>query len=133
MTRAPVVLDTDVVVDILRGRRDVTQRLAGVSPDDVAIAAMTFAELLYGAAVSRQPERNRDEVLRFVHAIRVLPFDQSAARTHAELRQALRSKPIGPHDLIIAATAVAIGASIVTANTREYARVERLVVENWRR
>ena len=133
MVRTPVVLDTDVVVDVLRGRRDVTQRLADVSPDDVAIAAMTLAELLYGAAMSREPERNRDEVWRFLRVIRVLSFDQSAANQHAELRRALRAKPIGPHDLIIAATAKAVGASLVTANTREYARVEGLTVENWRR
>jgi tRNA(fMet)-specific endonuclease VapC len=128
-----VVLDTDVVVDVLRGRRDVTHRLEALSPDDVAITAMTLAELLFGAAVSREPERNRDEVARLVREIRVLPFDQHAAHTHAELRRTLRAKPIGPHDLIIAATTLAVGASLVTANTREYARVPGLMVESWRR
>ena len=130
---APVVLDTDVVVDVLRGRRDVTQRLADVSPDEVAITTMTLAELLYGAAVSRAHERNRAEVLRFVAAIQLLPFDSGAADAHASLRKALRPKPIGAHDLIIAATAVATGATVITANTREFTRVPGLLVENWRR
>jgi tRNA(fMet)-specific endonuclease VapC len=127
-----VLLDTDVIVDVLRGRRDVIVRLADCSPDDVGVASMTVAELLYGAVASSDPARNRREVARFLGEVRILTFGSRAATLHAELRWAMRAKPIGPNDLVIAATALMAGASLVTANTREFSRVPGLTVESWR-
>jgi tRNA(fMet)-specific endonuclease VapC len=132
---APFVLDTDHVIDVLRGPRGnpgVARRLASLSPDDVRVASMTVAELLYGAAASADPERNRREVERFLGSIRVLPFGRRAAVAHAAVRRALRASPIGPTDLVIAATALAAGATLVTANTTEFGRVPGLRVESWR-
>jgi tRNA(fMet)-specific endonuclease VapC len=127
-----VVLDTDAVIDVLRRQHGVANRLAELSPDDAGVASMTVAELLYGAAASREPERNRMEVERFLTQVRVIGFARRAAALHAELRWQLRKEPIGPHDLIIAATALAAGAMIVTSNTREFARIGKLTVESWR-
>jgi len=126
------LLDTDTVVDVLRGRHHVVDRLATVSPDDVALSAMSLAELLYGAVASRDAEKNHREVMRFVSHIRVLPFGRRAATVHAALRWGLRQQPIGPNDLVIAATALAVGARLVTANAKEFGRVPDLVVESWR-
>ena len=106
--------------------------LAKVSPDDVAVATMTVAELLYGALGSREPAKNRAEVVRFVNAVRTVPFGRRAAALHAQLRHALREKQIGPNDLVIAATTLSADATLVTANTREFDRVEGLRVESWR-
>ena len=126
------VLDTDAVVDVLRKKRGVAERLARVSPDDVAVASMAVAELLYGAAASADPARNRAEVERFLSQVHLLPFGRRAASAHAELRWQLRAQPIGPNDLVIAATALAAGATLVTSNTREFERVPGLRVESWR-
>lgn len=126
------VLDTDVVVDVLRGRQEVIARLAAVSPDDVAVTTMTLAELLYGAAVSSNSERNAQEVERFVSRVRVLSFSREAAVRHAIVRRALRGQPIGPNDLVVAATALLAGATLVTSNTGEFSRVPGLAIENWR-
>lgn len=126
------VLDTDVVVDVLRGRRDVTERLMAVSPDDVAVTSMTYAELMYGAAASADPAGNGAEVERLLGEIRVLPFGRHAAAAHARIRWAVRATPVGPSDLVIAATAVAAGATLVTSNVREFERVPELVMERWR-
>lgn len=126
------VLDTDAVVDVLRGRQEVIARLAAVSPDDVAVTTMTLAELLYGVAVSSNSERNAQEVERFVSRVRVLPFSREAAMRHAIVRHAVRAQPIGPNDLIVAATALAAGATLVTSNSGEFSRVPGLAIENWR-
>ena len=126
-----IVLDTDIVIDVLRGRHEVVTRLAKVSPDDVAVATMTVAELLYGALGSREPARNRAEVVRLVNAVRIVPFGRRAAALHAQLRYRLRQKPIGPNDLVIAATTLSADATLVTANAREFERVEGLRVERW--
>ena len=125
------MLDTDAVVDILRGRHRVAERLADVSPEDVGVSAMTVAELLYGSLCSQDPAKSEREVRRFVEFVRIIPFGRAAAATHARIRHALR-QTIGPNDLVIAATALVSKATIVTANVGEFSRVEGLAVENWR-
>lgn len=128
----PIVLDTDAVVDVLRGRAAVVSRLSALSPADVGVTSMTVAELLYGAFASTKPDANRAEVTRFLSEVHVLPFGRRAAAIHAELRWRLRKSPIGPADLIVASTVLAAEAALVTANTREFARIEELQLENWR-
>ena len=126
------VLDTDAVVDVLRARHRVADRLATVSPDDVAICSMTLAELLYGAQCSHQPTRSELAVRRFVEVVRVLAFGRAAAAIHGRIRHSTRHKTVGSNDLVIAATALAAGATIVTANSREFDRIPGLAAENWR-
>jgi len=126
------LLDTDAVVDILRGRHRVAERVSQVSPEDVGVSAMTVAELLYGSLCSHDPARSEREVRRFVEVVRIVPFGRAAAATHSRIRHGLRRQAIGPNDLVIAATALTTKATIVTANVREFSRVEGLSVENWR-
>jgi tRNA(fMet)-specific endonuclease VapC len=126
------LLDTDAVVDILRRRHGVSQRLAQLSPEDVGVSSMTVAELLYGALCSKDRERSEREVRRFLDVVRIVPFGRAAAAAHSQIRHRMRRQTIGPNDLVIAATAVTAKATVVTANVREFARVEGLAVENWR-
>lgn len=126
------LLDTDTLVDVLRHRADVVARLRAVAPDDVRVSAASEAELHYGALRSRDPVGNAAAVDRLLAEVRVLAFGRRAARVHARLRDALRAAPIGPFDLLIAATALAHGATVVTANVREFGRVPGLAVERWR-
>lgn len=127
-----VVLDTDVVIDVLRGRAGVVRRLAAVSPDDIGVTTMSVAELRYGALGSSDAERNIAEVERFLAQVRVLPFGRRSAVMHARLRWKLRGSSIGPDDLVIAATALAYGATLVSGNVREFSRIAELAVERWR-
>lgn len=126
------VLDTDAVVDVLRGRRGVAGRLAQESPEDIAIASMTFAELLYGAQCAQDPAKSELAVRRFVEVVRVIPFSRSASEIHARLRFATRKNTVGPNDLVIAATAIAAQATIITGNMKEFSRLPDVKVENWR-
>jgi tRNA(fMet)-specific endonuclease VapC len=126
------VLDTDAVVDVLRGNRRVAAQLAALSPEDIGVTSMTVAELFYGAAASREPDRSRGEVERFLDQVRILAFGRRAAVLHAKLRWLLRAQPIGPNDLVIAATALAAGAVLVSSNTGEFIRIPELRVESWR-
>lgn len=126
------LLDTDTVVDVLRRQRVVAQRLAMVSPEDVAVSAMTVSELTYGAMSSGNPAVRLRDTERFIGALTVIPFDGVTAREHARLRLALRRTPIGHSDLIIAATAVAAARTLVTSHLREFGRVPGLLVESWR-
>ena len=72
------------------------------------------------------------EVRRFLEQVRILPFGREAAAHHAEIRWATRAQPIGPNDLVIAATTLAGDATLVTSNTGEFNRVPGLAIETWR-
>lgn len=125
------LLDTDVLVDVLRNRGHARSRLAETSPDDFRTSSVAVAELAYGARLAREPARAELAWRTLLEPIEVVPFDAAAAERHAELRHALRGTPIGERDLIVAATAVANGLVVVTRNQREFGRVPGLRVEVW--
>ena len=126
------LLDTDVCIDVIRGRQPALSRVRAESPDDLAVSAMTVAELWYGALNSSDPDRTGQAVEAFLSApFEVVPFDEPAARAHAELRLALRAAPIGERDLVIAASARAGGMTLITRNSRHFARVPGLALEDW--
>lgn len=127
------VLDTDTCVWALRAHEGVIEALRSRSPSDVSVAAMTLAELRYGALKSRDREGNLARVSAFLGPLGVLDFDAEAAVMHADVRWALREAPIGERDLVIAAVARARGLTLVTGNTREFGRVPGLAVEDWAR
>lgn len=127
------LLDTDVVIDAIRGRRaDIRERLQTLSPDELAVSAITIAELWYGAEASAEPERTQTLFAEFVAPFEVLPFDRNSAEHHGRLRHRLRRTPIGERDLLIAAIAVANRLTVATGNVREFRRVPGLSVEEWR-
>ena len=126
------LLDTDTWIWLLRRREPVVSRVIAESPEDLAIASMTLAELYFGALNSRQPEREEEKIERLMFQIAdVIAFDQGSARIHAELRHALRANRISDRDLVIASVAVANSLALVTSNRREFSRVPGLRLEDW--
>jgi len=89
-----------------------------------------LAELEYGAANSRYPDRNHLAVSLFASAFEVLPFDSRHARTYGEIRTYLNKKGmvIDPHDLQISSQALYHSMTLVTRNTREFSRIPGLVM-----
>ena len=126
------VLDTDVLIWVLRGKEPIFSRVRELSPADLAITTMSEAELRYGALNSSDPARNLARVEAFLTGpVESLAFGRDAARSHAEIRHALHSHPIGERDLVIASIALVSGGILVTGNSREFARVSGLAVEDW--
>lgn len=128
------LLDTDTCVDALRGLRPVVEKLATLTPDDCAISAITSFELYAGAAKARDPQREAGKVQKLLETVEELSFDGAAARQAGALRSEIEAAgtPIGPYDLLIAAHALAVDLTLVTANRDEFSRVAGLRVENWR-
>lgn len=125
------LLDTDVCVWLIRGREPLVSTVFALSPEDLAIASMTEAELWYGAWKGGR-EANVAATGQLIEELgTVLPFGSTAARIHAELRLALRATPISGNDLVIASTALASQRTLVTGNLREFSRVPGLKVESW--
>jgi tRNA(fMet)-specific endonuclease VapC len=117
-----LLLDTTFVIDAERSA-EVLDELIG-DDDDVAIAAITVAELTVGVELASPRRRSRrqayvDEVLALIP---VLPYDESVAFKHAHLLVAVRraGRPRGAHDLIIAATAVASRRTVVSADRHAF-------------
>jgi len=127
------LLDTNTCVYAIKRWPTVIGRLQQLSPDDVAISAVTLAELWFGARKSRKPASTRASVDAFLLPFTVLPFDPGAAEAYSEIRLELEraGQPIGERDLLIAATAVSRGLSVVTHNIGEFRRVPGIAVEDW--
>ncbi len=124
MTR--YLLDSDLAIYSMGGEQDSTLnvRLASRYPGDVAISAVSFAEVSLGTWNGKPP---RQDVLdAFIHVIPVLDFDEAAAREYARLpfRRAR-------FDRLLAAHALSLGATIITNNEADFADVPGLSVENW--
>lgn len=127
------VLDTDICVYALRANAAAIDHLREHSPDEIAVTALTEAELEYGVLKSRDQARNRSAVAHLLQPLARLPFDSEATVHHATIRFALRNSPIGEGDTIIASIAVARGATLVSNNEAAFKRVLRLRLENWLR
>ncbi len=128
------VLDSSVLIDILRGDRHVTARLHEHDPAALAIPAFVRSELVLGACLARDGHMERFAVERVLQPLRLLPLDERCANAYAVLHAYLQHHGtlIGVADIIIAGTAIAHGAIVVTSNTRDFLRVPGLVTENWR-
>lgn len=127
------VLDTNTLSYFFRGEGRVAERLRGVSPSDVAIPAVVLFEIEAGIARSADGTRRRAQLDEALVLIQILPFGRKEARSAARIRADLEAAgvPIGPYDVLIAGTAVANGATLVTRNEREFGRVPGLAIENW--
>ena len=129
------LLDTNVCIDYLGGRYPaVVRRLTEAAPEDLAVSAVSVAELRYGADKSERPRANHARLNALFRELRCVDFDRSAAAAYGRLRSGLerRGKPIGPNDMLIAAQALSRGLVLVTDNVREFRRVPRLKLVNWR-
>lgn len=126
-------LDTNTVSYFLKGRGKVAERLLAVPPRSVGLPSIVLYELDYGASRSDAPHGLRGRLDMFLGSLRILPFGEAEARAAARIRVALEKagKPIGPMDLLIAATAVEQGAILVTHNVKEFGRIRGLRVEDW--
>ncbi len=127
------LLDTNIVADLVRSPQGkVAARIAREGEETVCTSIVVASELRFGAA-KRGSKKLAIQVEAILAAIDVLPLDEPADRCYAELRTRLEraGNPIGPNDMLIAAQALALGLSMVTANTDEFGRVADLRVENW--
>jgi len=127
------MLDTNTVSAALRGTTGLDKRLQQLDPAQWCISAITRAELRYGVALKPEATKLARYVEAFLQATTTMPWDEAAADAHGYLRAQLRraGTPIGDFDEMIAAHALALGAVLVSDNTRHFCLVEGLPLENW--
>lgn len=129
-----IMLDTNICIYVLKEHpKSVLERFQQY--EELHLSAIAYAELWSG--IEKSPIKTRkareSQLLYFLSMLTVHAWDEAAARTYAKLHTALQQcgQMIGNMDLLIAAHASSLGATLVTNNTREFARIEGLKLENW--
>ena len=130
------ILDTDTLVYLLNrkpGYERIARRMSGRSPGELRLSAITLAELRFGIENGEFRRENQHALTGLLELIQADDFPSAAAREYGEIRTALlvKGRPIGPYDLLIAAHAQHLGATLITNNEREFRRVPGLAVQNW--
>lgn len=124
-------LDTNIVIALIAGNAATRSRIIAQPPGSVFVSSIVLHELMFGAYNSQRIDDNLVRLKRL--AFPLLPFDEGDARSAGEVRAYLKRKgtPIGTLDALIAGQARERGLVLVTANVREFERVEGLIVEDW--
>jgi tRNA(fMet)-specific endonuclease VapC len=128
------LLDTNVCIELLNGKNAaLIERFRSHRPVDLGLSSIVRAELLWGARRSKHVDTNLQRVAVFAAPLRTVPFDDLCAGHYGSIRADLASQgtPIGHNDLLIAASARAHDAVLVTRNLGEFHRVAGLRVEDW--
>lgn len=127
------LLDTNIVIASMKGLPDIRARLERTPVTSLVMSPIVLGELRFGADNSSQPETNHARLALLLQSMQLVPLDDATSRYYGQLRAALerRGTPIGSNDYWIAAHAIALGATLVTDNVREFSRVPGLTLENW--
>ncbi|MCW0317794.1 tRNA(fMet)-specific endonuclease VapC [Pantoea ananatis] len=131
------MLDTNICSFIMREQPEAVRKrleLEVLRGNRIVISAITYQEMRFGATGPKASPRHVQLVEEFCTRLdAVQPWDRAAVDATTDIRVALRlaGTPIGPNDTAIAGHAIAAGAVLVTNNTREFARVPDLALEDW--
>jgi tRNA(fMet)-specific endonuclease VapC len=126
-------LDSNTVIFYFKSKGNVALQLHTKSRSEIAIPAIVAFELTAGAYKSANPQKSIKLLNEFLSEVAVIAFDLSCAQEAARIRKQLETegRMIGPFDILIAGTALATKSILVTNNTREFSRVNNLVLEDW--
>jgi len=127
-----ILLDTNVVIAFFNGNQPVLKMIQA-KIEMIALSTLVVAELDYGAKASQKAKENIEKLHRFVDIVRVVPFDLECAKIFGTIKSKLRKlgKPTGETDALIAATAMAYKALLITGNKKHFENIEGLKVESW--
>jgi tRNA(fMet)-specific endonuclease VapC len=128
--RPAYLLDTDWVIHYLNGRADIVEEVDRVRTDGLALSVVSLAELYEGVYYSRNPEGNEQALLDFLADVDVIGMDEAICRVFGRERGKLRQqgKTVGDFDLLIAATCLHNGLTLLTNNRRHFDQVEGLAM-----
>lgn len=128
------MLDTNMCSYIIRDNpKGIFQKLKEVEKEHtIALSSIVVSELLYGANKKGSVKLIK-VVNMFVEQFTIHDYNKASAQAYADTRTTLekQGQVIGVHDMLIAAHALSLGATIVTNNTKEFERIKGLTIENW--
>ena len=130
------MLDTNICIFIIKKKYDkVLTQLKKNRKKGLYISSITLAELEFGIenAAQEYNARNRIALMEFLSIMEIKEFDENAAKEYGIVKKELKDRKclIGPLDMLIGAHAKSLKMTLVTNNTREFARIRDLTVEDW--
>ena len=127
------VLDTNTLIYFFKGMGKVAEKLLSVAPKDIGLPTIVLFEILFGIEKSVSSEKRKQQLEQLVNVLNILPFGHKEAEYAAEIRADLERQgcPIGPYDILIAATALSNNSTLITHNVKEFSRVEGIQIEDW--
>lgn len=127
------LLDTNIISELIKNPRGVIfSQIQNVGEETVCTSIIVACELKFGAR-KKNSQKLIEKVEVILDSIEILPLTHPVEQYYAEIRTDLeqQGQPIGGNDLLIAAHALSLGLTLVTANSREFSRISHLKVENW--
>jgi tRNA(fMet)-specific endonuclease VapC len=128
------LLDSNTCIQFLNdSHTGVKRQFLAHHPSDLALCSIVKAELLYAAYRSARVAANLQRLQTFFEPMRCLSFDDACVHTYGQLRAVLAAKgvAIGANDMLIAAVGLTHKLTVVTHNTREFARIDGLTMQDW--
>ncbi|MFA6009438.1 MAG: type II toxin-antitoxin system VapC family toxin [Desulfobacteraceae bacterium] len=127
------VLDTNILSFFFKGMGNVAQNILSTMPQEIAIPAIVLFELELGIQKSTSPDKRRALLKQLTDLITIIPFGYDEAMMAASIRAKLEKNgtPIGPYDVLIAASALSGNHTLITHNTSEFRRIEGLKIQDW--
>ena len=126
------MVDTDWVIDYMHRVRHVVDRVAELTPAGIGLSVISLAELYEGVQRDADAQRSERELDAFLERVYLLDVDEETCRIFGRERARLRADGnlIGDLDLLIGATALRHGLTLLTNNRRHFERIEGLAVES---
>ena len=126
------LLDTNICIHFFRGDFNLIEKIKIVGIENCAISEITLAELVFGAENSKYPKKNYKLIEVFSEQIAILPIlDATLLYGKEKVRLRKIGKMISDFDLLIGTTAIANELIMVTENTKEFNRIDKVELENW--
>ncbi|MCE2696865.1 MAG: type II toxin-antitoxin system VapC family toxin [Nostocales cyanobacterium LE14-WE4] len=127
------ILDTNTLIYYFKGQGQVAENFANVSAQEISIPTIVLFELQVGIAKSTSPAKRTQQLQELMSRVNLVLFDREAALGAAKIRAELEQQgtPIGQMDVLIAGTAIALQATLVTHNIKEFSRVSGLTIVDW--
>ncbi len=127
------ILDTNILIYFFKGVGRVSSHLLSVEPGNIGIPSIVIYELKTGIAKSIDQKKRSAQLIELCSMVEIFPFGNDEASYSAEIRADMEKKgtPIGPYDILIAGTAMAQKARLVTHNISEFNRINGLEVVDW--
>lgn len=127
------LLDTNTAIYYFKGMGNVARHLLSQAPSSIGLSSIVEYELLLGIEKSNSPDKRRRQLRALRDATTYVPFASNESAHAARLRAGLErsGSVIGPYDILIAASALSRGATLVTHNTKEFSRVPGLSLVDW--
>lgn len=127
------LLDTNTVIYFFKGMGEVSKNLFSYSPKDIFIPSIVLYELEVGIAKSNNSKKRKEQLNLLLEQIQIIDFCEKEAKESASISATLEKlgTPIGPIDTLIAGCAKANNLTLVTNNTKEFQRVNKLIIVDW--